>query len=268
MAQLRESGVFNFSTSSGIPSVVSTAGAMPEDPRSPGVVGNATDAGFLNFLPMTVLCAAAPSALSTTNIATNQSGASGVALSLTAGTGVTSGLVGTTGVLFLDSAPATNPTTDFTKTLARAVRVFSSGNDTNKTFTVAGFDLYGNFQSQVITGSSGTATTTTKCWKSILSVTPSTATASGVSVGTADTYAFPMRVDNFDETIIFWNNALITAPTGFTGADVTSPQTTTSGEPKGRYAVQSASDGTKRLVMYQVPKSLTAVTGMFGMTPA
>lgn len=270
MAQVRESGIFNFvaAASGSFPTVVATGGAMPEDPRSTGTVGSATDAGFLQFLPMTVLCSVAPSALALNNIATNQTGVTGVALTLTAGTGITSGTIGATGVFFIDGVPATNPTTDITKTIARAIRVFSTGNDAAVTFTVKGYDLYSNPQTQVITGGSGSSTNTTKCWKAIQSIVPSNSTATGCTVGTVDIYAFPMRVDNFDEVIIYWNGLVVLNSTGFTGADTTSPQTTTSGEPKGKYATQgSASDGTRRLTIYQFPKTLTAVTGLFGMTP-
>lgn len=271
MAQVRESGIFNFvaSASGSFPTVVATGGAMPEDPRSTGTVGSATDAGFLQFLPMSVLCSAAPSALSITNIATNQTGVTGVALALTAGTGITSGTIGATGVFFIDTAPATNPTTDITKNIARGIRVFSTGNDAAMTFTIKGYDLYSNAQSEVITGASGTSRTSAKCYKAIQSIVPSNSTATGVTVGTADLYAFPMRVDNFDEVIIYWNGLLVANSTGFTAADTTNPQTTTTGEPKGKYATQgSSSDGTRRLTMYQFPKSLTTSTTIFGITPA
>lgn len=263
----------------GTPAYVSDMGAMPTDPRITGAVAGAGDPGFLFLLPMSVMVAAAPSQLLANNIATAQTGSSGVALTLTAGTGVTSGTIqgisgtsgaaGGTGVLYLDGIPnATNPQLDFTKTLARNVRITSSGSDTGVTFTVKGYDLYGNSQTVAISGANSGIVTTTKCFKSITSVTPSTATASAVQVGTGDTYAFPMRVDNFDEVLVMWNSSLVTATTGFTGADTTNPQTSASGEPKGTYAVQSASNGTKRLVLYQCPKSLSTVATLFGITPA
>lgn len=270
MAQLREAGVTNFMVASGTtPTLIVTGGAMPEDPRTPGVVGGVTDANYLQFLPMTVLCSAAPSAILANNIATNQTGVTGVALTLTAGTGITSGTIGATGVFFIDGVPATNPTSDVTKNIARAIRVSSTGNDLSMTFTIKGYDLYSNPQSEVITGQSGSARTSAKCYKAIQSIVPSNSTATGCTVGTADTYAFPMAVTNYDEVLIYWNGILAVNSTGFTAADTTSPQTTTSGEPKGKYATQgSASDGTRRLTMYQYPKTLTAVTGIFGITPA
>lgn len=269
MAQTRQAGILNVSnTTLGTPALVATAGSMPEDPRTPGVVGGLADAAYLNLLPMTVLCAVAPSAILANNIATSQTGSSGVALVLTAGTGISTGTVGATGVVFIDGAPAANATNSFTGNIARAVRIISSGNDTNKTFLISGYDIYSNLQTCLVTGSSGTGTTSSKCFKAIAAIVPSTGTASGVTVGTADVYAFPLRVDNIDETLIWWNGSLISTGTGFTAADTTTPQNSTSGEPKGKFATPSASSGTTRLVVYQIPKSLTNIPVMFGITPA
>jgi hypothetical protein len=66
-------------------------------------------------------------------------------------------------------------------------------------------------------------------------------------------YEFPLLVTAFSQVSITWNNTDITANTGFVAADVTTPATTSTGSVRGTYAVQSASDGTKRLQVYIRP---------------
>jgi hypothetical protein len=50
----------------------------------------------------------------------------------------------------------------------------------------------------------------------------------------------------------------------------TSPATTTTGDVRGTYAVQSATDKTKRLFFYQNPPvtNIGSVAGLFGVTQA
>jgi len=110
----------------------------------------------------------------------------------------------------------------------------------------------------------------TKAFKFIYSVTPQFTDAHNYSVGTADIFGFPMQVQSFDECLLYWNSALITASTGFVAADTTSPATAATGDVRGTYAVQSSSDGTKKLAMVvQIAASRQAsATGLFGVTPA
>ena len=78
---------------------------------------------------------------------------------------------------------------------------------------------------------------------------------------------FPLRIDTFSDAQIFWNSALITASTGFTAAVTTDPATGTTGDVRGKYGVQSASDGTKKLVLRVTPKpSALAATNGLSMT--
>lgn len=220
------------------------------------------------------------SALSATNIATSQSPGA-AALTLTAGTGVTGSTTITnavtglavTGVLALDTAMAgvgfgqdlTINIWDPTKALSRNVRITSGGNDSGISFLVVGYDLYGYPMSEAITGANAGVASGVKAFKYITSITPSGAAASTVTAGTGDVFGLPIRSDFFPFTRIFWNNAAITAATGFTAA-VTTTATTTTGDIRGTYNVQSASDGTKRLVIFQHQQVANVnVTGTFGV---
>lgn len=159
---------------------------------------------------------------------------------------------------------------DPTKAISRAVSIHSAGNDSAATVTVLGADVYGYPQSQTLTMGSNSTVTTTKTFKFIYSITPNgTLSGSNVSAGQADIYGFGIYCPEFAYTQIFWNSALITANTGFTAGDTTSPATASTGDVRGTYAVQSASDGTKSLQMFITPAVANTTTnaGLFGQVP-
>jgi len=126
---------------------------------------------------------------------------------------------------------------------------------------------------ETITGASGGVASGKKAFKWVTSVTHTGSVASTVTIGTGDVYGFPLRADSFGYTYIIWNGTSITANTGFTAAVTTNPATSTTGDVRGTYAVQSASDGTKRLEIGQtlniVGLNTTPIAnGIFGVTQA
>jgi hypothetical protein len=239
---------------------------------------------------------AVPSAISAVNIAASQTpGSAALTLVSSTGAGITvvstattvwaSGNVIPVNALAIDGLPGlvsfglasvSNGYTkvsmyDPTKALARNVRITSGGNDSGITFLVSGADLYGYPQTEAITGANAGVASGKKAFKFIFSITPSGAVASTASAGTGDVYGFPLLSSFWGDQTIFWNNASISANTGYLASDTTSPATTTTGDVRGTYAVQSASDGTKRLMMYVSPSTnnlALGITGMFGVTPA
>jgi hypothetical protein len=245
-----------------------------------------------------IICDAVPSTISYTAIAASQAPVAGTPLTLvsTSGNGITTGVsitnaaTGTlvTGLLAIDGAmsPVTfgqantglgqisggyqsmwNPQ----NALARTVGITSLGNDTGAVFTVKGFDIYGYPMTQAITGSAGTLASSTKAFKYIQSITPSGVLAgSNVSVGQQDTYGFALRSDRFQYMYIWWPDAtLISSNTGYTAA-VTTTATSTTGDVRGTYALQTASNGIRRLVIFATIPVQNAGTnaGIFGVTQA
>lgn len=237
-----------------------------------------------------------PSVLAAANIAASQSpGAGAIALVTSTAAGITvlaaaqtvwaSGNVIPSGTLAIDLAPglvafgAAQISSGFSKvsfydptlSIARNIRITSGGNDTGITFTVSGYDLYGYPQTETITGVSGGVASGKKAFKFVTGVVQSGAVASTMSVGTGDVFGFPMLSSFWGDTEVIWNNAEITANTGYLAADVTSPATATTGDVRGTYNVQSASDGTKRLMMFVYP-SINNIAlnspGLFGVKPA
>jgi len=106
-----------------------------------------------------------------------------------------------------------------------------------------------------------------KAFKYIKSCTVSGA-ATTIGVGTTDIFGIPLRSDALlFYSRLWWNAAEITATTGYVAADTTSPATATTGDVRGTYAVQSASDGSKRLQIALIipPANLGTVTGLLGV---
>lgn len=238
----------------------------------------------------------APAALAANNIAAAQHPTSGTPLTLVSSTGAgvtvlaaplrvwASGNLIPTGTLVLDgppglltygmASPATGNTKvslyDTSKSIARCVSVTGLSGSTGGVATILGADIYGFPMSQALTVAAGATTAvTTKAFKFIYSATFNfTDAGHNYTVGTADVFGLPMRTAVFPEAFIWWNNTLITATTGFVGADTTSPATTVTGDVRGTYAVQSASDGTKVLAAAISPGllAITTAAGLFGVS--
>lgn len=233
---------------------------------------------------------AVPATKAANNIAAAAHVANGVAMTLAgASTGITvlgsglyvygSGNTVTTGALVLDGNPSVvnygladangnynNRAYDNSTLLSRSVSITGVGAGAGGNFLLAGWDVYGYAMTQLITVAAGVNTVNSlKTFKFVGSVTPQFTDAQNYTVGTADVFGFPLRATIFDETMIWWNSTLITAATGFTAAVVTNPSTNVLGDVRGKYGVQDASDGTKRLTFAVGPgQSTLAGSAIFG----
>ena len=155
--------------------------------------------------------------------------------------------------------------------IARAVSVTGSASATGGNILISGYDIYGTPMSEVIAApASATTVNGKKAFKYIASVVPQFTDAHNYSVGTTDIYGFPLRSDFFGDVAFNYNSAAITANTGYTAAVTTSPATTTTGDVRGTYALQSAADGSKRLILRQfvLVANMGSNSGLFGVTQA
>jgi hypothetical protein len=155
--------------------------------------------------------------------------------------------------------------------IARAVNVTGSSSATGGNITINGYDIYGVPMSEVIAApASATTVNGKKAFKYISSVVPAFTDAHNYSVGTTDIYGFPLRSDFFGDVAINYNATGITANTGYVAAVTTSPATTTTGDVRGTYALQSAADASKRLIVRQfvTPANMGSIAGLFGVTQA
>ncbi|CAH1677878.1 hypothetical protein [Chelatococcus sp.] len=258
------------------------------DPRVPYSYhpGGSTVYGFLGTAHIPVIDAV-PSTLAANNIAAAQAVGSATTLTLvaasaagiTVGVSITNAETGNpvTGLLAIDSAmgyvsvagTSSIRLWDPSKAISRNVRITSVGNDSGITFTVRGYDLYGYPMAETITGANAGVASGTKAFKYIASVTSSAAAAGNVSVGTGDVIGLPLQANAWGSVDVMWNNAKVTASTGFTAAVLTDPATATTGDVRGTYALQVASNNTLRLQMFITPSVANIVktsVGLFGVT--
>lgn len=177
------------------------------------------------------------------------------AATLTAGTGVTTTVYNDTTYLTLDTP--------------RCIRITGVSGTSAVNFTIVGLDEYYQPMSQVILGPAGATTvTTTKAFKFVSSITSAATTTNAVTIGTSDVLGLPFRVDEFGQLVgAFYNTAVLTATTGFTAA-VTSTASTSTGDVRGTYALQSASDGTKRFTALIVIKDASRMDTVVGVAQA
>ena len=155
--------------------------------------------------------------------------------------------------------------------IARALSITGSTSATGGDFIISGYDIYGVPMTEKITAAAGTGTTNgKKAFKYIASVTPQFTDAHNYSVGTTDIYGLPLRSDFFGDVSINYNATTVTASTGYVAAVTTSPATNATGDVRGTYALQSAADGSKRLMIRQfvLAANMGSTAGLFGVTQA
>lgn len=163
------------------------------------------------------------------------------------------------------------------------------------TFTAIGYDVFGQYLSEVITVGAGIAVGySRKCFKYLVSVTPNFTDPDTYSVGTTDVFGFACRMDLVPFIFATWNALQVVDGVGFAVADQTSPATTTTDDVRGVIQVGSggphtpitnanASNGTqaalvmsgRRLLLaqwLQTDNDLAALStdtrSMFGVTQA
>lgn len=158
------------------------------------------------------------------------------------------------GDLVLAAAAGVTATTDATGTVRyvldvpRCVTVNAAGANTS-TFTIYGYDVYGQKMSETIAAPSTSTVATTKAFKSVTRISISAAAGSAIIAGYNDKFGFPLRVTDAGYLAqVKWDNTLAANAGTFVAADTTSPATTTTDDVRGCFTPSSAADGSKRLV--------------------
>ena len=204
-----------------------------------------------------------PQTLVANNIAASQTPAAAGAVTLTAGTSVTSVLLNTgVTVLQLDCPRAVSVTT-------------GTGSPVSRNFTVSGYDYYGQPMSEVIASSAtqSTAVNGKKAFYQISGITVSGGTVVAVTVGTTDILGAPVRILDLGYIVHAGYNNTLADNAGTAVAAVTATATTTTGDVRGTFVPASATDGIKRLVMTIALPAIAVGpnatrTGAFGVTQA
>lgn len=178
-----------------------------------------------------------PAAQSATNIANTQTPAGAGNLTLTAG-------AGTTSVIRSDGATVVQ------LDCPRNVRVTQAAAGTQRTFTVTGYDVYGQAMSEAITSTVNSVVVGKKAFYQIATIAVSGGTTTGCSVGTGNKLGCPVRVTDRGYVVrVGWDDTLAADAGVWVDADSTSPATTTTGDVRSTYSPFSDPDGAKRLVV-------------------
>ena len=158
---------------------------------------------------------------------------------------------------------------------ARTVNVDSTNaGDTTQTVTVTGTDYWGQAQTETIALNGLTAVAGQKSFKTITAVAVSALLAGNLTVGNEDVFGLPYRVTDAGYFLrTGWAGAVADDAGTFAAADTTSPATATTNDVRGTYALSSAADGSRRLVLAIGLTGLQAgpnatQTGAVGVTPA
>ena len=204
-----------------------------------------------------------PQALNTAAIAASQTPAAAGALTLTAGAGT-------------QSVRRSDGVTVIQLDCPRAVSVTTgTGTTVSSTFTVVGYDVYGQSMSEAIVSGAVASTTTPgkKAFFQIVSVTGTGATTSTITCGTTDVLGCPVRILDLGYIIHAGYNNVLADNAGTAVAAATATATTTTGDVRGTFTPASATNGIRRLVMsIALPAIATGPyatrTGAYGVTQA
>jgi hypothetical protein len=203
-----------------------------------------------------------PQSLVANNIAASQTPAAAGALTLTAGTSA-------------KSVVLPNGVTALQLDVARAVSVTQAAAGTARTFTVSGYDYYGQAMSEAITSTVGSTVAGKKAFYYVTSVTVAAGgTTTAVTIGTADVFGCPVRFIDKSYVVRYgWNNATTDDTSGVLTVADTAAATTTTGDVRGTFAPSSVADGIKRLVMTLALPAIAVGpnatrTGALGVTQA
>lgn len=194
-----------------------------------------------------------PLTLQTNNIALTQTPGGAGNLTLTAGTGTTAGTMQGKTVVILD--------------VPRCIKATCAADDSAHTYTVSGFDIYGQPMSEAITGPV-TNRTGKKAFYAVWQIAVSAAAAGAITIGTSDTFGVPYAfTDKGLLMVVKWNNTLADDASTVVVADATSPATTTTGDTRGTVTPSAgASDGAKRLVVNMAILNPDTTTVLCGVT--
>lgn len=170
----------------------------------------------------------------------------GLSASATPGAAGNLTLVAGTGVTLRARADGTN---EYVLDTPRCVTVTAAGANA-ATFTIYGYDLYGQAMSQTIAAPSTSTVATTKAFKTVTRIAISAAAGSAITAGFNDKLGLPLRVTDVGYVVsVKWAATLAADAGTFVAADTTSPATTSTTDVRGCYTPSSAANGTRRLVM-------------------
>jgi len=134
---------------------------------------------------------------------------------------------------------------DPVQTIARGLSVTGVSGGTGGTFTVLGWDVYGQVMHETLTAGAGAGTAYgVKAWKYILSVTPNFTDAHNYSIGTSDVFGHHFYSSDWESDDVVWAGATMNASTGWVaGLAFTTTPTATTADVRGTIQVSGIGGG-------------------------
>jgi hypothetical protein len=129
---------------------------------------------------------------------------------------------------------------------------------------VSGWDLWGNPMTELLALNAQTSMSGKKAFKYIGSIVSGTSSGTqALSFGIGDTFGFPVRGDEWEQTEVKWNGAAAVNSNGF-APPITTPASSTTGDVRGTMQISTAvltgvlatsvsavaSNGTSRLTIF------------------
>ncbi len=111
------------------------------------------------------------------------------------------------------------------------------------TFTVAGWDVWGQPMTELLTATGTTPAYGKKAWKYIASITPQQSQAGTYVVGLSDVFGLPFRCDEYQQLKVYAGNTAVVNNVGITTAVLTA-QNSTTGDVRGTVQVSAFGGGT------------------------
>lgn len=141
----------------------------------------------------------------------------------------------------------------------RCLTLTSAGNISAVTFTIYGYDQYGQPMTQALAGPNANTVATTKAFKSIYRVAVSAAVGTTTSVGFNDKLGCPFLIPDLGYIVsVKWAGAFASDAGTAVAGDATSPATAATTDVRGCYTPSSASNGVRRLVMCVAMRAIAA----------
>lgn len=154
-------------------------------------------------------------------------------------------LMGADGILQLD--------------VPRSISIYGTGNESGKTFTIVGWDEYGQPMTASRAGPNNTTVNTTKAFWRVASVSVSAATAAAVEIGFGDVFGLPFKPRDVP-LIHKWAGTLAADAGTYVAPVTTDPALATTGDVRGTYTPSSASNGSRRLTLGLLPVNFESVS--------
>lgn len=153
---------------------------------------------------------------------------------------------------------------DPTQAICRAVAVTGNAGSLAMNFTVRGYDIYGQAMTEVIAFAGGAVQTKgRKAFKYIASVIPSvTDSTHAFTIDTTDTIGINIRSDFWEYMNVFVAGTFISVNTGWLPADATLPVSGLTGDVRGTYALQTASNWDGTVANWQASRRTAIFTSL------